>query len=122
MYATTMRYWQLQRPSSSGFDDRIIAVYRTMYDAFFEQWPSIRPEQRCEVTYEALVRDPIGQVEAIYAALGLPGFADVRPRLQDYVESIGGYERNTHSELPESIRQRVAREWRRCFEEWGYAR
>ena len=122
MYATTMRYWQLQRPLSPGFDDRIIAVYRTMYEAFFEHWPSIPPAQRCEVAYEELVRDPIGQVEAIYAAVGLSGFADLRPRLQDYLASIDGYERNTHSELPESIRQRIAREWGRCFAEWGYAR
>ena len=61
MYAATMRYWQLQRPVSPGFDDRIIAVYRTMYDAFFDQWPSIPTAQRCEVVYEELVRDPIGQ-------------------------------------------------------------
>jgi hypothetical protein len=122
MYATTMRYWLLQRPLSALFDDRILAVYRAMYEAFFDQWPSIPPEQRCEVAYEELARDPIGQVETIYTTLGLPGFAGIRPRLQDYLASIGGYERNKHAELSQPIRQRVAQEWGRCFEEWGYPR
>ena len=112
----------MRRPLSPQFDDRIIAVYRAMYAAFFDEWSSIPAQQRCEVAYEELVRDPIGQVETIYAALGLSGFAGIRPRLQEYLASIDGYERNAHPELPQPIRQRIAREWGRCFEEWGYAR
>lgn len=122
MYATTMCYWQLQRPATPGFDDRIIAQYQAMYAAFFEERTLIGPGQYCELGYEDLVRDPIGQVAAIYEALGLAGFANTRPRLEDYLASIEGYQRNTHPVLPEPQRERIAREWGRCFAEWGYAR
>jgi hypothetical protein len=121
MYATTMRYWQLQRPPFPDFEDRILTIYRTMYDAFFQERALIPPHHYCDVAYEALVADPIGEVDAIYNALGLVGFATLRPRLQEYLESIGGYERNTHPELAGPVRLRIRQDWRRCFDEWGYA-
>jgi hypothetical protein len=121
MYATTMAYWQLQRPACPGFDNRIIATYRTMYEAFYDHWPSIPAGHSCELAYEELVRDPAGQVERIYNALGLSGFDAVRPRLLDYVQSIGGYQTNRHPELPEPVRERLRAEWSRTFEAWGYS-
>jgi hypothetical protein len=120
MYRKTMCYWQLQRPLTPGFEDRILAVYRAMYDAFFEERALIPPGQFCEVAYEELVRAPIDQVEAIYDALGLAGFGVVRTRMQEYLDAIGGYKRNTHAPLTGTHRERVHREWRRSFEEWGY--
>src|SRR5262249_10979938 len=64
--------------------------------------------------------DPIGQVRRIYEALALPDFQDVEPALQRYVESQTGYKKNVFREIPAELRARIAREWRRCFEEWGY--
>ena len=130
MVATTMRYWRLQRPAShadadpdAGEDDdtRILRIYREMYDAYFDQRPEIPTGHLCEVAYEDLVRDPTGQVASLYDALGLPGFDSVRPRLDAYLGSISGYRKNAATELSGPDRARVAREWRRCFEAWGYA-
>ena len=121
MYATTMRFWQLQVPASDDFDDRILRIYRAMYDAYFDQRDLIPEGRSCEIRYEDLEADPIGQVGSIYRALGLAGFASVRPRLEGYIDSIGGYRKNRHPELPEGLRRRISTEWRRCFEAWGYA-
>jgi hypothetical protein len=121
MYGKTMRYWHLQRPRAAPFEDRIIALYRTMYDAFFDERPRIPAGRFCEVAYEELVLDPIGRLEAIYDALGLASFAAIVPAFRDYLQTISGYRRNTHPPLPETERQRLGQEWRRSFEEWGYA-
>lgn len=120
MYATTMRYWLLQTPANEDHDDRILHIYRLMYDAFFDQRHLIPPDRFCEIRYEDLEADPIGQVGTIYQSLGLSGFESVRPRLQDYLASIGGYRKNQHPDLPEALRSRVSTAWRRCFEAWGY--
>jgi hypothetical protein len=109
MYATTMRYWRLQSPPPGDEDDRILRIYREMYDTYFDQRGLIPTGHSCEVTYEDLERDPIGQVGAIYEALGLPGFGAVRPGMEVYLKSIAGYRKNVHSELPEPDRQRVSR-------------
>lgn len=122
MYATTMAYWQFQRMTAGGHDDRILRVYREMYGAYFEQRGLIPAGRICEIRYEDLDRDPIGQVESIYSALSLGDFEAIRPRLQAYVASLGGYARNRHDELSEPDRRRVAAAWGRCFDEWGYER
>jgi hypothetical protein len=40
--------------------------------------------------------------------------------VERYVESLAGYQKNTFGKIPAELRKRVAREWGRCFEEWGY--
>lgn len=114
-------YWQVQRPAPGDPDDRIIATYNTMYGAFFEERGLIPDGQSCEVGFEALEREPVGQIEAIYRTLGLPGFPSVRARLEDYLGTIAGYRKNEFPELPEPLRRRISREWRRSFDEWHYA-
>jgi hypothetical protein len=103
-------------------DDRIISVYAEMYDAFFEERGLIPEGRLCEVGFEDLERDPVGVVGSVYEALGLSGFEDVRPRLEGYLGSIAGYRKNRHDKLPEPLRRRIAHEWGRSFDEWGYDR
>jgi omega-hydroxy-beta-dihydromenaquinone-9 sulfotransferase len=103
-------------------DDAILDIYTEMYDAYFEQRGLIPKGRHCEVGYEDLEHDPIGVVGVIYESLGLAGLDDVSPSLEGYLTSIEGYRKNKHMELPEPLRSRIAHEWGRSFEEWGYAR
>ena len=73
-----------------------------------------------EVCFESLEADPIGQVRGIYETLALPDFQVVEPAIKRYVESLGGYRKNEFPEPSVELKTRIAREWRRCFEEWGY--
>ena len=68
----------------------------------------------------SIEQDPLGQVRRIYEALDLPDFAHVEPRLREYVDSIAGYKKNEFPELATDLRERIAHEWRQCFDEWGY--
>ena len=63
----------------------------------------------------------MGQVRIVYAALQLPDFAHVEPRLREYVASISTYRKYAYVELDPVTRGRIACEWGRCFEVWGYA-
>lgn len=110
----------LQRPDISDLDDRTIRQYCEVYDAFFDERSLIPKGHFHEVGFEELEKDPVAGVRDIYKALSLPAFQEVEPALRRYVDSLSGYRKNTFSELPTDLRQRMAREWRRCFEEWGY--
>jgi hypothetical protein len=110
----------LQRPAMEDVDGRVLERYRTMYDVFFEERSLIPDGHFHEVCFEELERDILGQVAGIYEALGLPGFQKLEPHLKRYVESIADYEKNVYTPLSEPTRRRVARTWRRSFEEWGY--
>jgi hypothetical protein len=127
VYRSTLHTWTtgppfqcLQRPDFPDAEDRIIAAYKVMYDAYFDQRGLIPAGHLCEIAFENLEHDPIGQVEAVYDALGLPDFDAVRSRMEDYLRSIEAYRKNQLPELTEPLRRRLAREWGRSFEEWGY--
>ncbi|MDQ3623713.1 MAG: sulfotransferase [Verrucomicrobiota bacterium] len=119
-FDTAMWYTYLQRPDTPGIDDRIIQRYTLLYDAFFEERDLIPPERFHELRFEDLERDPVGQVQLLYERLKLPGFGAFRPKLEDYVASLAGYRKNQFSQLEPESRQKLARAWRRSFEEWDY--
>jgi omega-hydroxy-beta-dihydromenaquinone-9 sulfotransferase len=120
MVRTVAPWWALQRPDYGDLEGRTLRQYREVYDAFFEERGLIPKGHFHEIAFEALEADPVGQVRGIYEALALPDFRRAEPGLRRYVESLSGYQKNTLPELPAELRSRVAREWRRCFDEWGY--
>ena len=119
---TVQPVFRLQECPPPDGDDAILGSYTEMYDAYFEQRGQVPEGRLCDVGYEDLERDPFGVVGAIYESLGLAGFDDVRPSLEGYLASIEGYRKNNHMDLSEPLRSRIAHEWGRSFEEWGYAR
>jgi len=113
-------WWCLQRPDESSLDDRIVSQYKEVFEVFFEERGLIPPGHLHEVCFEELEEDPIGQLQRLYERLDLPDFASVEPILREYLRSLAGYKKNTFPELSADVRDRVAREWRDCFEKWGY--
>lgn len=114
----THPYCALQHDTPGA--DEVIRDYANVYDAYFEQRHLIPEGNFCELAFEDLERDPVEQIRRVYETLRLPAFEYVEPRLNEYVRSLAGYQRNRFSELPAGIRNRLAKEWKRCFEEWGY--
>jgi hypothetical protein len=55
-----------------------------------------------------------------YERLDLPAFEHVEPVLRKYVASLAGYKKNTFPQPSADLKRRIAQEWRRCFEQWGY--
>jgi hypothetical protein len=103
-------------------DDEVMSLYTNIHDAYFEQ-RSLIPEGRlCDVAFEDLSREPVTVVGSIYESLGLTGFEELRPRLARYLASIAGYRKNRYEGLPEPLRRRIAQDWGRSFDEWGYTR
>jgi len=110
----------LQRPDVPDLDDWLIRQYRLMYDAFFEERSRIPAGNYCEVGFEDLERDPVGEVRKIYETLSLPEFSAFEPSLQKYVNSLAGYQKNTFQNLDPGFKNRLRHEWHRCFDAWGY--
>lgn len=111
----------LQRPPLSTLDDWILSQYRTMYESFFDERRLIPAGQYHELSFEDLEQDPLGQIQSLYSALGLPDFAETLPGLRDYVRSVEGFQKNIFPALELERCRRIAQEWKFCFEEWGYS-
>ena len=91
-----------------------------MYDAYFQQRQLIPNGHLHELSFEDLEADPVGQLRGTYEALDLPDFAYAEPKLRDYVGSLSGYRKNFHAALSSDTHDRLSREWRACFDEWGW--
>jgi omega-hydroxy-beta-dihydromenaquinone-9 sulfotransferase len=100
--------------------EQTIQDYADVFDAFFEQRHLIPVENFCEVAFEQLEQDPIGELRRIYQTLALPDFSGAESRVRDYTQSLKAYSKNSFPDLPADLRARLAQEWRRCFEQWGY--
>lgn len=100
--------------------DLVIRDYSEIVDSYFEQRHLIPKGNLCEVAFEELQRDPLTELRKVYENLQLPRFDYVESRLTEYVRALAGYERNRFADLPKDIRNRLAHEWKRVFEEWGY--
>lgn len=117
-----LEWHRLQRPGPLDMDDWVLRQYRTMYDAFFEQRALIPASNFYEMGFEKLEQDPIGELRSMYEALGLPDFSVCEPAVRRYLKSLSGYQKNTFSELPEGLKNRISTSWARCFDEWGYSK
>ena len=114
--------YQFREAAIQDDPDQIVSVYTEMYDAYFEERDLIPEGRFYDVSYEDLEREPVAVAGSIYESLGLSGFAELRPRLESYLGTIVGYRKNRHEELPEPLRRRIAHDWGRSFDEWGYER
>lgn len=113
-------YTYLQRPDLDAIDDGILTRHETMYDAYFADLPLIPEGRFCELRFDALEADPVGQISRVYDQLGLEGFDALQPRLRAYVDGLQGYAKNSFSDLDAPTKARVADRWRRSFDTWGY--
>lgn len=120
MASEVIPMWGLGRYPEDQIPEMVIAWYRDLYDAFFDQVGSIPPGQYHEVAYEELAADPVRHIEQAYSVLSLPDFGYARPTLTAHVESQAGYRKNKHVEIDPAIRERLVREWNRSFSTWGY--
>ena len=116
----TRHHALLQHRDLSDVNDIIIRIYRTIYNAFFEQVKLIPKGQFHEVGFEDLEENPIHEMDNLYKELGLKGFQNKRWRFERYLESVQNYQKNTFRDLDLHLKKRIAREWQNSFRAWGY--
>jgi hypothetical protein len=124
---STIRLWEslnsiqgLQWARNDDVREYVFAAYDRMYGGFEKHRESIPPEQICDVRYEELVADPVGQLRRIYQTLELDDFAAVEPKLAAYASSVRDYQTNRH-ELPPDLQEEISRRWEPYIQKYGYA-
>jgi hypothetical protein len=120
LYDTALPGLYLQQPKLDQINEGILRRYRLMYDAFLEQVNLIPKENYVEICFEDFENDLIGTIKNIYKNLNLPGFEAARPGLQNHVTSIKHYQKNVHPELQGTLKEQIAAQWRRYFDQWNY--
>ncbi len=111
----------LQRFDVERLFNRTIPWFRTLTEAYFDQKALIPDGHLVEIAFKELEQSPISTLRNIYERLDLPAFDAAEPAVRDYLTSLSGYRKNVHAEIDADTISILDREWRRSFEEWGYA-
>jgi len=127
VFPSTVKLWKrlardqgVQVPCHEGLHEQVFTTLQRMHEVFQRDRKLIDPSRLCEVRYEDLVDDMIGQTRAIYEHLGLGEFDNVLPALERYAAENKDYRANRHEISPE-IRGEIARRWARYAEKYGYS-
>jgi len=112
------RYQGVQAPRFEGLDEYVLSTFQRMYQRFQEDLPSIDPGRFCEVRYEALVCDPVGQMERVYQQLQLDGFEQARAAMAERAARSTGYRTNRY-DVSEEARRAISERWADYIRKYG---
>ncbi len=126
VFPSTMRLWTrlatdhgLQLPDQDELEQYVLDTFVQMYDAFQLQREQLAPQQICDVHYERLIADPVGQLQRVYEQLELGQFDTARPHFEQLTAAMSGYQVNRY-EVPDALRQRVESRWSEFCYRYGY--
>lgn len=94
-------------------------TFELLYKKLEEGRGLIHPSRFHELRYEELVRDPLGQMRALYNHLGLGGFEEVKPSIERHLESIREYQTNQYQLSPE-LHAQITRRLGWIVQKYGY--
>jgi len=127
VFPSTVRMWQslyldqgLQNPKFEGLEDYVFDNFLHMYDKLEETRSLVDASRFYELRYEDLVKDPIKQVGAIYEHLELGDFAQVLPKLKQYMANTADYKTNRY-ELSPKLHDTITQRWGHVIRRYGYA-
>ena len=95
-------------------------VYEEMMQRYLEERSLIRSGNLVEVRFEDLERNPMVEIQRIYAALNLPSYEASSSAFKTYIDSQKSYKKNQH-QLSAEAQQKVEQRWQFAFSEFGYA-
>jgi hypothetical protein len=126
VFPSTVRLWKslykelgLQEPTYAGLDEYVLSSFERMYRAFERQSELIVPGRLFELRYEDLVRDPMGQMQALYKGLGLDGFESVRLKIEAYFSARRDFRPHTYRAIP-ALDAELDRRWGPFMRRYGY--
>ncbi|MBW2418768.1 MAG: sulfotransferase [Deltaproteobacteria bacterium] len=121
MYRKILPRQVLQEFAWEDIDAWVVGAYEKVMSKYLEDRKRIPPGNLVEITYEDLDERPLELLPAIYETLGLGDFDAVRPRIEEYLHSLGTFEKNVF-DFPADVVETVNEHWGFALEAYGYER
>ncbi|TWT58233.1 Sulfotransferase domain protein [Thalassoglobus neptunius] len=102
-----------------GFEDDVIKWYNEGFTSYQTNKWSIPEGDLCEVKYEELAADPLGQMNRIYEQLSLQNVDAMRAAIEPQVEELKKYKKNKFDRDPHWVKE-VYQRCRAAYDEFGY--
>jgi len=128
VFASTVNLWRtlnavqgFQEPTNAGLEDQVFETFNRMHERLEEGKRMLGVDQFYELRYEDLVHDPSLTLQNVYDHLGLGGWNEMEPRLNQFLAGLRGYETNTYKQSP-AQRDEITRRWGDVIRRYGYDR
>jgi hypothetical protein len=126
VYSSTVNLWKslyrafsLQKATFAGVEERVLENFIRLHNKIEEGKTLVDFDRFYELHYEDLIRDPVGQMGALYDHLGLGGFEQLLPKLQKYLGDTRGYETNRYR-LSDEETATITAKWGNVIRASGY--
>jgi hypothetical protein len=119
MYREGIRMMTFESVPDDGFiEDGTITFFRRIYTQYFADLERMPSGSVAEISYDGLVRDPVGTLRRVYGELGLAGFAEAEPFIRAHAESQKNF--RAGGMVPDrALRDRINSELGFFFEHYG---
>lgn len=99
-------------------EEIVFYKYARLMRGYLEQRASVG-KRLLETSYEAIVSDPVAEIERFHETLNLEGREASIAGVQSYLKAHQNYKRNRYK-LTHAQVERIQQEWGFALEEWGY--
>lgn len=121
LYYRMLRTQFLQFKSHSEVDDKIFYYFNTTMQKYLDERHLIPKENLIEIGFDELEEKPYEVVERIYKDLDIPNYNEALPEIDKYLKSVKNYEKNKFRDIKPEVSERILKEWKFAFDEWGYS-
>ena len=118
-FTNTIQPLKLQDITPAELEQNILSIYAKLYHKYEADKASIPAGNLIEVKFEDFEADAMGMTEHIYDALSIPGFADARAAIEQYVGGKKGYKKNNYKYDDRTV-QLVQDNWDFALKQWNY--
>jgi hypothetical protein len=127
VFASTLHYYRrmwadlaLQPFDHVDLEAFVLETYRRLYAQYDRDAAEVPDDRLIDVSFEDLEARPLDVLRAIHARLGLEGWDETQPRVEAYLDQLGGYRKNRF-DYPTGLVERVDASWGDYVTRWGYA-
>ncbi|MGL4955663.1 MAG: sulfotransferase family protein [Bacteroidales bacterium] len=118
-FTNTIQPLKLQDISSEELESNILSIYTKLYHKYEADKQFIPKGNLFEVKFEDFEADAMGITEQIYKELSIPGYAEGKSAIENYVGGKKGYKKNKYT-YDERTVQLVQEHWKFALNQWGY--
>jgi hypothetical protein len=110
--------WAVQEIPETLLEEQVLERGAQLYERLEEGKKLVAPKRFHQLRYEELVRDPVGQLRQLYSQLELPGFDEVRPKIEQQMTEIAQHTPTKH-ELNVRLRDKITLRWAAVINRYG---
>lgn len=110
----------LQDFSAEEIHERILYVFESMLQKYLREKSNIPASNLYEVSFAELDKNPTQIVAELYKHLNIPNYEAAKNDIQEYIDSIQQYEKNSFNNLDKKVIADINTRWKFAFETWNY--